>query len=65
MEKTDLEAQLKGLEADLEDLEETISFNLSHSSAHIGGAEVRRDQEILEEMRQEVARLRALLKELE
>ena len=65
MQKTDLETQLKNLEADLEDLEETVRFNLSHTSAHIGGSQVKRDQEILEEMRQEIARLRTLLKELE
>jgi hypothetical protein len=65
MKKKDLESTLRRLEADLEDLEETMRFNLSHTSAHIGGAQVRRDEETLEQLRQEIGRIQALLKELE
>lgn len=65
MKKKDLESALRRLEADLEDLEETMSFNLSYTSAHIGGAQVRKDEEALGELRQEIARIRTLLKAYE
>jgi len=65
MKKKDLESTLRRLEADLEDLEETMSFNLSYTSAHIGGAQFRKDEETLEELRQEIDRIRTLLKECE
>jgi hypothetical protein len=65
MTKKELESALRRLEADLEDLEETMGFNLSHTSAHIGGAQVRKDQETLELLRHEIGRIRNLLKECE
>ena len=65
MKKKDLESALRRLEADLEDLEETMSFNLSYTSAHIGGAQVRKDEEALGELRQEIARIQTLLRECE
>ena len=65
MKKKDLESALRRLEAELEDLEETMGFNLSFTSAHIGGAQVRKDQETLEVLRKEIGRIRDLLKECE
>jgi hypothetical protein len=65
VKKKDLESALRRLEADLEDLEETMRFNLSHTSAHIGGGQVRRDEETLEQLRQEISRIRELLKAFE
>ena len=65
MKKKDLESALRRLEADLEDLEETMSFNLSYTSAHIGGAQVRKDEEALDELRHEIARIQTLLKAYE
>ncbi|MGE5299428.1 MAG: hypothetical protein ACM3MB_00500 [Acidobacteriota bacterium] len=65
MKKNDLESTLRRLEADLEDLEETMSFNLSYTSAHIGGAQFRKDEETLGELRQEIDRIRTLLKAYE
>jgi hypothetical protein len=63
MKKKDLESTLRRLEADLEDLEETMRFNLSHTTAHIGGGQVRRDEEMLDQLRREISRIRALLQE--
>ncbi len=56
-----LEARLKRLKEDLEDMEETLSFNLLHSSAHIPGRQVRQDEECLEELKKEISRIEKIL----
>ena len=61
MNRAELEASLQRLQSDLEDLEETISFHLTYSSAHIGGGQVRKDEESLNEIRDKIAYVRQLL----
>ena len=61
MNRAELEASLQRLQSDLEDLEETISFHLTYSSAHIGGGQVRKDEESLKEIRDKIAYVRQLL----
>jgi hypothetical protein len=61
MSKHELESTLKRLQADLEDLEETITFNFSHSAAHIGGGQVRKDEEALGELKEKIAGIKAAL----
>ncbi len=60
-DRTALEAELKRLKEDLEDMEETLSFNLLHSSAHIPGRQTRQDAEYLEYLKKEVLRIEKIL----
>ncbi len=57
MSRAELEMTLKRLKGNLEDLEETISFNLTYSAAHIGGGQVRRDEESLSELKKQICRI--------
>jgi hypothetical protein len=61
MTREELASTLRCLQSALEDLEETISFNLTYSSAHIGGGQVRKDEESLKEIRDKIAYVRQLL----
>lgn len=61
MNREELASSLQRLLSDLEDLEETISFHLTYSSAHIGGGQVRKDEESLKEIRDKIAYVRQLL----
>ena len=61
MNREELASSLQRLQSDLEDLEETISFHLTYSSAHIGGGQVRKDEESLNEIRDKIAYVRQLL----
>ncbi len=61
MSKADLEAELGRLQSDLDDLTETIHFNLAYSSAHIGGGQVRKDEATLRELEEEVGRIKEYL----
>ena len=61
MNREELASSLQRLQSDLEDLEETISFHLTYSSAHIGGGQVRKDEESLKEIRDKIAYVRQLL----
>ena len=61
MNREELASSLQRLLSDLEDLEETISFHLTYSSAHIGGGQVRKDEESLNEIRDKIAYVRQLL----
>lgn len=54
---TELETELRRLQSRYEDLEETITFNLTHTSAHIGSGEVRQDEETLKDLQEEIASL--------
>jgi hypothetical protein len=65
MTREELASTLRCLQSDLEDLEETISFNLTYSSAHIGGGQVRKDEESLKEIRDKIAHVRQLLEGVE
>jgi len=52
-----------GFKDNLEDLEETLSFNFNYSSSHISGSQILKDKESLKEIREEIAGLEALLLE--
>ena len=65
MTREELELLLLRLQNDLEDLEETISFNLTHSSAHISGGQVKKDEESLAEIRDRIVHIQQLLEETE
>jgi cob(I)alamin adenosyltransferase len=61
MSKIELEAMLKRLQNNLEDLEETINFNFTYSAAHIGSSQVRKDEEILKKLKEEIERIKEIL----
>ena len=61
MSTAELEATLKKLKNTFEDLEETITFNLSYSGVHIGGRQVRKDEECLNELKSEICRIELVL----
>ncbi|MEW6585405.1 MAG: hypothetical protein AB1442_07300 [Nitrospirota bacterium] len=63
MSKAELGAVLKNLRESLGDLEETVQFNLTYSAAHISGEQVRKDEESLRLLREEIARLERLMSE--
>lgn len=64
MSKAELESNLKKLKNDFEDLEETITFNLANSSSHIGGGQVRKDMDCLEELKAEICQIENILLEM-
>jgi len=53
---------LKDLQESLADLEETMQFDLTYSSAHISGNQVSKDEESLRLLREEVARVERFLR---
>jgi hypothetical protein len=61
MRREELEAQMERMQRDLEDLEETIGFNLINTSAHISGGQVRKDEACLTALREQIAVIRQLL----
>lgn len=61
MNKNELQLELKRLRGNLEDLEETMQFNFTHSSAHISGEQVKKDDEILSMLKHEIAAIELLL----
>jgi uncharacterized small protein (DUF1192 family) len=63
MSRAEIETRLASLKDNLEDLEETLSFNFHYSSSHISGSQILKDKESLKEIREEIAVLEALLLE--
>jgi cell shape-determining protein MreC len=61
MSKTELELELKRLKENLEDLEELFNFNFTNTSAHISGKVVAKDEEELEKLKREIAKIEKLL----
>ena len=59
--KPELEQKLKSLKDELEDLEDAIAFNLMNTSAHIPGGHVRKDEELLEELKGKIAEIEKTL----
>lgn len=59
--RAELELTLKRLKSNFEDLEETINFNFTYSVAHIGGGQVRKDEESLRKLKEEICRIEELL----
>ena len=63
MSREELGSVLKDLRENFADLEETIQFNLTYSSAHIGGNQARKDEESLRLLREEIAEVEQLIAE--
>jgi hypothetical protein len=61
MSKAELGSVLKDLQESLADLEETIEFDLTFSSAHISGKQVSKDEESIRLLREEIARVEQLI----
>ena len=61
MSRTELESHLTRLKSNFEDLEETIAFNFSNTTSHIGGSQVRKDIDMLNEMKQEIRSIESML----
>lgn len=56
-----LEAELKRLRDNLEDLEDTFAFNLTNTSAHLNSGVVAEAEEELQELKDEIAKVQSLL----
>ena len=56
-----LEAEMKRLQRDLEDLEEAIGVDLINTSAHISGRQVQKDEACLSELRERIDAIRKFL----
>jgi hypothetical protein len=52
---------VKRLKDNFEDLEETVRFNFTYSSAHIGGEQVKKDEESLRRLKEEISIIEQLL----
>ncbi|MHB8173856.1 MAG: hypothetical protein ACYDFU_05290 [Nitrospirota bacterium] len=63
IDRAELEKELKRLRDEFEDLENTIAFNLINTSAHIPGGHVRKDEELLEELKGKIADIEKALNE--
>ena len=61
MSKAELGSVLKDLQESLVDLEETIEFDLTFSSAHISRKQVSKDEESLRLLREDIARVERLI----
>ena len=61
MPRTELESLLDHLQRGLEDMEETIAFDYTFTSAHIGGHRVKEDEERLAKLKDEISRVQQLL----
>ena len=59
-----LKTMLACLQTELEDLEETINFNFTYTSAHVGGREVRTDEERLGQLKEKIAMIKEVLSKL-
>ncbi len=59
-----LKTLLARLQTEFEDLEETINFNFIYTSAHIGGREVRKDEERLGQLKENIAMIKEVLSKL-
>jgi len=65
MSTEELRKELQRLSDELEDLEETYRFNLTHTSAHISSGAVSDHEEELEELRRQIVEMQSILKERE
>jgi len=63
MSKTELGSVLVKLRDNLADLEETVQFNLTYSAGHISGQQVRKDEESLRLLKEEIERVEQLMAE--
>jgi len=61
MSRTELESVLDHLQRNLEEMEEMIVFDYNFTSAHIGGHRVKKDEERLAKLKDEISRVQRLL----
>lgn len=61
MDRAALEVALIRLRDEYDDLEETITFNFTHTTAHINAGQAVNDEETLCELRQEIEKVEQLL----
>jgi hypothetical protein len=61
MDKVELEAELRRLQDDLEDLEETFQFHMRNTSDHISGRVVAKGEAELERLGIEIDKIKKLL----
>jgi hypothetical protein len=61
MSKVELEAELRRLQDDLEDLEETFQFHMRNTSDHISGSVVAKGEAELERLNLEIDKIKKLL----
>ena len=61
MSRVELEDELKRLNDNLEDLEETFQFHLKNTSDHISGRIVAKGEEEIEKLKLEIDRLKKVL----
>ncbi|MBE0426877.1 MAG: hypothetical protein IBX72_09555 [Nitrospirae bacterium] len=59
--KAELKLELKRLRVNLHDLEETMQFNSTYSSAHISGEQVKKYEESLTVLKNEIAAIEQIL----
>lgn len=61
MSREALEARLKHLREELEDLEDTFTFNLTNTSAHLRSGVVAEHEDEIGELKHEIAQIEGLL----
>jgi len=61
MNKAELEAELRRLKDNLEDMEETFQFHMRNTSAHISGRVVKKGEQELERIGTEIKKIKKLL----
>lgn len=63
MDRAALENEIKRLRDELEDLEDTFTFNLTNTSAHLRSGLVAEHEDELNELREKIAGIEVLLEE--
>jgi hypothetical protein len=61
MNKIELEGELRRLQDDLEDLEETFQFHMRNTSDHISGRVVKKGEQEIEKLEIEISKIKELL----
>jgi len=61
MDRNDMEKKLRKLREELEDLEDTFTFNITNTSAHLRSGVVAEHEDELNELKKEIARREVLL----
>ena len=61
VDPVELEKLLVNLCVELEDMEEAVNFNFTYTSAHMGGREVRKDEETLRHLKERIVQINEAL----
>jgi hypothetical protein len=61
MNEVELEAELRRLQDDLEDMEETFQFHMRNTSDHISSRVVKKNEQELERLGTEINKIKKLL----